>query len=94
MESVGIFGLFYGHLVNFVDIWNILWLFDTFSPRFGILYQEKSGNPGYVHLRTNPHIVKCGAPAGAPLLCNIRKYSVWKIVIFTKVEQFIEWVRT
>jgi hypothetical protein len=29
---------FYGHLLYFVVIWYI-------SPRFGILYQEKSGNP-------------------------------------------------
>jgi hypothetical protein len=33
------FGIFYDHLVYFVVIWYI-------SPRFGILYQEKSGNPG------------------------------------------------
>jgi hypothetical protein len=31
-------GLFYGHLVYFVVIWYIF-------PRFGISYQEKSGNP-------------------------------------------------
>jgi hypothetical protein len=31
--------MFYGHLVYFVVIWYI-------SPRFGILYQEKSGNAG------------------------------------------------
>jgi hypothetical protein len=30
--------IFYGHLVYFVVSWYI-------SPRFGILYQEKSGNP-------------------------------------------------
>jgi hypothetical protein len=30
--------IFYGHLVYFVVVWYI-------SPRFGILYQEKSGNP-------------------------------------------------
>jgi hypothetical protein len=35
MEDVGIF---YGHLVYFVVIWYII-------PRFGMLYQEKSGNP-------------------------------------------------
>jgi hypothetical protein len=33
--------IFYGRLVYFVVIWCI-------SPRFGILYQEKSGNPGWV----------------------------------------------
>jgi hypothetical protein len=32
-------GIFYGHLGNFVVIWYIF-------HRFGILYQEKSGNPG------------------------------------------------
>jgi hypothetical protein len=32
------FGIFYGSLV-------ILWSFGVFSPRFGILYKEKSGNP-------------------------------------------------
>jgi hypothetical protein len=31
--------IFFGHLVYFVVIWYIF-------PRFGILYQEKSGNPG------------------------------------------------
>jgi preprotein translocase subunit SecY len=30
---------FYGHLLYFVAMW-------SFFPRFGILYQEKSGNPG------------------------------------------------
>jgi hypothetical protein len=35
MEEVGIFC---GHLVNFMVIWDIF-------PRFGMLYQEKSGNP-------------------------------------------------
>jgi hypothetical protein len=33
------FGIFYGDLVLFVEIWYI-------SPRFGILCQEKYGNPG------------------------------------------------
>jgi hypothetical protein len=33
------FGIFYGHLVDFVAIL-VLWF-----PRFGMLYQEKSGNP-------------------------------------------------
>jgi hypothetical protein len=48
IENLGIFydhlvyftaiGNIYGHLVYFVVIWYN-------SPRFGILYQEKSGNP-------------------------------------------------
>jgi hypothetical protein len=36
------FGLFCSHLVYFVAIWFISWL--LFS-RFGMLYQNKSGNP-------------------------------------------------
>jgi hypothetical protein len=36
--------IFYGHLVYFVVIWYIF-------PRFGILDQEKSGNPGEASLR-------------------------------------------
>jgi hypothetical protein len=45
-------GIFYGHLVYFSAIWHILWPFGTCSlvlvhfTRFGMLYQEKSGNPG------------------------------------------------
>jgi hypothetical protein len=37
------YGLFYGHSVYFTAIWYILLLFG-FS-RFGMFYQEKSGNP-------------------------------------------------
>jgi hypothetical protein len=46
------FGIFYGHLEYFTVIWYILWQFgnvvviETIFPRFGILCQEKSGNPG------------------------------------------------
>jgi hypothetical protein len=41
------FGLFYGHLIYFVAIWNIyvhmvIWYI---FPRFGMLHQEKSGDP-------------------------------------------------
>jgi hypothetical protein len=44
-------GLFYGHLEYFTVIWDISWPFDNgvviwyIFPRFGILCQEKSGNP-------------------------------------------------
>jgi hypothetical protein len=51
-------GLFCGHLANFKSICYILWPFVIFCghllyfvaiwyifPRFGMLYQEKSGNP-------------------------------------------------
>jgi hypothetical protein len=52
------FGLFYNHLVYFMDIWYILWTFGMFYGHlvylmdiwsilwmFGMLFQEKSGNP-------------------------------------------------
>jgi hypothetical protein len=49
MDDVGIFC---GHVVNFTAIWYISWPFGIFPPpfryifpRFGILHQEKSGNP-------------------------------------------------
>jgi hypothetical protein len=55
------FAIFHGHLEYFVVIWYILWSFGIFDghveyfvgiwyicglPVFGMLYQEKSGNPG------------------------------------------------
>jgi hypothetical protein len=49
MEDVGIC---YGHLVHFTVICYILWTFGivrgnlVYFSRFGIMYQEKSGNPG------------------------------------------------
>jgi hypothetical protein len=45
------FVIFYGHLVHFTVFCCILWIFGivccnlAYFPRFGILYQEKSGNP-------------------------------------------------
>jgi hypothetical protein len=48
MENLGIF---YDHLVYFRALGNILWPFGiccvnlVYFPRFGILHQEKSGNP-------------------------------------------------
>jgi hypothetical protein len=40
------FDLVYSHLAYFVAIWNILWSFGIcIFPRFGLLHQEKSGNP-------------------------------------------------
>jgi hypothetical protein len=47
---------FYGHLVHFTDFWRILWTLSkvrgtlVYFSRFGILYQEKSGNPGTENL--------------------------------------------
>jgi hypothetical protein len=42
MEDVGIL---YGHLVYSLAIWISLWYFGIYFPRFGMLHQEKSGNP-------------------------------------------------
>jgi hypothetical protein len=45
-------GIFYGYLEYLTAIWYILWPFSNFLAiryifhRFGILHQEKSGNPG------------------------------------------------
>jgi hypothetical protein len=46
-------GIFYGHLVHLTVFCYILWSFGNLGSgnlvyffRFGILYQEKSGNPG------------------------------------------------
>jgi hypothetical protein len=45
-------GIFYSHLEYFTVLWYILWPFGNVMeiwyifPRFGILCQEKSGNPG------------------------------------------------
>jgi hypothetical protein len=38
-------GIFYGHLEYFTVIWYILW---PYFPHFGMLCQEKSGNPAYI----------------------------------------------
>jgi hypothetical protein len=56
MEGAGIlhicpFGQFYCYLVYFVVIRYISWLFGISFPRFGILYQETSGNPGQTRSR-------------------------------------------
>jgi hypothetical protein len=61
MDNVGIFygylvillsfGKFCGHLTYLIFIWYILWPLDIFNTylvyfsRFGLLYQEQSGNP-------------------------------------------------
>jgi hypothetical protein len=42
------FGLFCGHLVYFLAFWYMLWLSGIFFC-LGMLYQEKSGNPGQSH---------------------------------------------
>jgi hypothetical protein len=51
LEGLGVenFSIFCSHLVNCIAIWYILCSFGIFwciFPRFGIFYQEKSGDPG------------------------------------------------
>jgi hypothetical protein len=52
------FGIFYDHLIYFVAICFILWQFgiccghSLYYPHFGILYHEKSGNPGLILCKT------------------------------------------
>jgi hypothetical protein len=61
MEDVGIF---YGHLVFFTVFCYILWAFGivrgnfVYFPHFGILYQEKSGNPADGHFFVIPSSLK------------------------------------
>jgi hypothetical protein len=54
------FGLFYGHLVYFTDIWYILWLLWSFGTyifsRFGMLHQERSGNPDFERSKFCHHL--------------------------------------
>jgi hypothetical protein len=46
-------GIFYRHLVHFTVFCYVLWIFGTvcrnlvYFSRFGILFEEKSGNPGF-----------------------------------------------
>jgi hypothetical protein len=42
------FGIFYGHMIYIMSIWNIYF-------RFGMLYQEKSGNPA-LESRESPEL--------------------------------------
>jgi hypothetical protein len=51
------FGLFCGHLVYCVANWYILWLLHVYFLRFGMLYQEKSGNPALLCKKTGTKIV-------------------------------------
>jgi hypothetical protein len=56
MENAGIF---YDHLEYFTVVWHILWPFVNviwyIFPRFGILCQEKCGNPDYSSFPLSPY---------------------------------------
>jgi hypothetical protein len=65
MADVCIFG---GHLDYFTAFWFTLWQFGNFFPRFGMLYHEKSGNPGSVHFNRSG---QCG---GFIMVSNLSTY--------------------
>jgi hypothetical protein len=79
MEDVGIF---YGHLCYFKAIWNTLWTFFVvlwnIFRRFGMLYQDKSGNP-VVHPRHNSiriHFLKKLAESTKPRFLHTAFFSL------------------
>jgi hypothetical protein len=57
------FDIFYGHLAHFVVMWYIF-------PRFGMLYQEESGNPAFKRKKMPSHCrtVQDGTIFGAGIL--------------------------
>jgi hypothetical protein len=62
MENAGIF---YGHWEYFTVIWYILWPFCNvcsgnlvYFPHFGIMCQEKSGNPAFMDYEAKAHLCK------------------------------------
>jgi hypothetical protein len=82
METVDIF---YGHLEYLTAIWDIKWPFGTFLEilvyfsRFSMLYQEKSGNPGYKCCRSSSEFgnLKRDALRNRISFHNITKYGDW-----------------
>jgi hypothetical protein len=81
MEDVGIF---YSHSVNVPAILHILWPFGIFPPvlvhftRFGMLHQEKSGNPGTACNKLNSHFFiseESGHSFSLPLLNLCPKFT-------------------
>jgi hypothetical protein len=70
LEGVGMenVGLFYDLLVHFTAIWYIVWAIGIFSRylvyfyHFGILFQEKSGNPASYIVFLSPIKPKSAVP--------------------------------
>jgi hypothetical protein len=82
------FGIFYGHLVYFMAVWYILWPFGIFYghlvyfPHFGLLYQEKSGNPVLiVHQTLETNSRKQPVMPGADV-CNLIRDSFFNDSFF------------
>jgi hypothetical protein len=60
-----LYDIFYGRLKYFMDIWDILWPFDTFCVHlvhfsgFGIMHRDKSGNPAAEGSRRLRRLCRC-----------------------------------
>jgi hypothetical protein len=46
-DILWLLGIFHGDLGYFMTIWYLLCSFGAFYSGFGIMYQEKSGNPAF-----------------------------------------------
>jgi hypothetical protein len=58
------YGIFYDHLAQFVFIWYIFFA-------FGIMHQEKSGNPGRQHFYLSSALCNVGSAGGALIFIAI-----------------------
>jgi hypothetical protein len=96
-------------LVYFMAIWSILWPFGIFYgylayfSRFGMLYQEKSGNPYLDPLLrswvTTPSLLKYTTPRAAKCVLKTKIFSsttknalVGKIFLIVRTRNAIRWV--
>jgi hypothetical protein len=58
VEDVGIFDLLHSHLVYFVVIKVHYFGYFIYFSRFGMLHQEKSGNPGWQEVTAGDELVR------------------------------------
>jgi hypothetical protein len=83
------FGLFYGHLIYCTYIRYILWQCVWYIfPHFGILYQEKSGNPGsrlnpFTTATINTHDYFDGFASKLPLMQRKLKFEIKSLITYT-----------
>jgi hypothetical protein len=82
-------GIFCGHLVYFVVIWYILWSFGIFCGhlvyffRFGMLYQEKSGNPDSTTITLTHACFVAAAWLRKPQTLSVKKSCAKKFALST-----------
>jgi hypothetical protein len=62
------FGLFYSHLACLTGFFGIFYGNLVYFPRFGKLYQEKSGNPASLHSLASDWFIVCGDSHGWNIL--------------------------